>query len=194
MYATVPRILPSAVACAVACSAVSSWTVASEVEDLHPPVVPDHHVGGLEVAVHDAALMRRADRVGQRDGDLQQIGERHPRFRNVLRQRLAFHELHRDEEEPLVFFDGVDGDDAGMVERGDGAGFAFEAGAPVGVAGRLARQHFERDLASELEVVGEKDLAHAARAERADDAVMGQGLANHGGYGRIIAEAQPSSI
>ena len=58
-----------------------------------------------------------------------------------------------------MFFDGVDGDDAGLVERGDGAGLALESGAAVGVAGRLARQDLEGDLASEFRVLSQIDFA-----------------------------------
>ncbi len=46
-----------------------------------------------------------------------------------LRQGLAVNELHRDEMDAVGFFHGVDCDDVGMVERGDGLGFSLEPGA-----------------------------------------------------------------
>ena len=52
-------------------------------------------------------------------------------------QRLAFEEFAHDVLLPVFDAEVVDGDDIGMIERGDGAGFAFEAAAEVGgCAGR----------------------------------------------------------
>jgi hypothetical protein len=40
-----------------------------EVEYLHPAFGHDHHVGGFEIAVDDALLVRRSERVSERDAD-----------------------------------------------------------------------------------------------------------------------------
>ena len=45
----------------------------AEVEHLDRAVGPDHHVGGLEIAVNDAARMRGGQRVGHRDRDAQHL-------------------------------------------------------------------------------------------------------------------------
>jgi hypothetical protein len=49
------------------------------------------------------------------------------------------------------------------------ARLALEAGASIRIGRECRRQHFERDVAAELAVVGAVDLAHAARAERRED-------------------------
>ena len=49
----------------------------AEVQHLDAALVADHHVAGLQVAMRDAPLVGRADRVGQRDRELQQLLERH---------------------------------------------------------------------------------------------------------------------
>ena len=131
--------------------------------------------------MHDAPLVRRADRIGERNTDLEQLVERHPALRDALRERPAVHQLHREEEHALVLLDRVDRDDAGVVERGDGARFALETGAAIGVVGESLRQHLERDLAAELRVLGEVHLAHAAGAQRAEDPVVRDGLSDHEG-------------
>ena len=62
-----------------------------------------------------------------------------------------------------------------MLQVGGGLDLAQESlGADHG--GELGAQHLDRDLAVVLEVVGEVDRGHAARAELALDAVaVGQG-------------------
>ena len=56
----------------------------------------------------------------------------------------------------------------GMVERGEQARFAREAGAALGVGCEVRRQDLDRDVAPELAVARAIDLAHAAGAERRD--------------------------
>jgi hypothetical protein len=41
----------------------------AEVEHLHSTILSDHHVGGLEVSVDDAACVGGGQGVGDRDGD-----------------------------------------------------------------------------------------------------------------------------
>ena len=136
----------------------------AEVEHLDAPVVADHHVGRLEVAVRDAPVVCRAYRISERNTDLEQLVERHPALRDALRKRPAVHQLHREKEHALVLLDRVDRDDTWVVESGDGARFAFEAGAAIGVVGGIVRQDLERHLASELRVLSKVHLAHAAGA------------------------------
>ena len=52
-------------------------------------------------------------------------------------QRLAFEEFADDVLLIALNAEVVDGDDVGMIERGDGAGFAFEAAAEIGGMRRL---------------------------------------------------------
>jgi hypothetical protein len=124
----------------------------------------------------DAALVGRSHGVGERDRESQQLGERHPAGSNAFRQRLPLHQLHRQEEEAVSFLDRVNRDDIRVVEGGDGTRFTFESRPAVGIARRLVRQDLERDLASELRVFGQVDFAHAAGAQRAQDAIVREGL------------------
>ena len=65
----------------------------------------------------------------------------------------------------------VDGDDIGMIQRGDGARFEFEALAAHGIVGHVGRQDLQRDVASEARIAGAIHFTHAARAEGRDDFV-----------------------
>ena len=151
----------------------------AEVQHLDAPVAGDHHVHRLQIAVRDPSLMRRAHGVGEGDGKGQDLVERQPAGRDVCRQRVAVHQLERQEEDAVGFLDRVDGDDVGVVQGGDRPGLALEALPPVAVRGEFRRQDFQRDPASELRVVGEKDLAHAAFAQPFEDAVVPECGADH---------------
>ena len=68
----------------------------AEVQDLHEPLARDHHVLGLQVAVHDALRVRGRQRGRQLRRDLDQPlgGERGPSDQRA--HALAVHELHDD--------------------------------------------------------------------------------------------------
>ena len=69
-----------------------------------------------------------------------------------LALRLTLDQFH-DEGLGLVgIFQAVDGGDVGMIQRGEGLGFALEAGNPFRIAGEGRRQHFDRDIAIEFRV------------------------------------------
>ena len=87
------------------------------------------------------------------------------------RQVLAVDVLHRQEVLPVDLADVVDAADVRMRELPRDADFGEEALAADRIARQRARQELQRDRLSELEVVGAVDLAHAAAAEQADDAV-----------------------
>ena len=66
-----------------------------------------------------------------------------------------------------------------MVERRGGARFALEPLDGLGIGDR-SREELQRDATAETRVVGRIHHAHAAAAESLDDAVMGDGPADHG--------------
>ena len=61
-----------------------------------------------------------------------------------------------------------------MVERGCGASFPFEALQRVRFRSNLLAEHFDRDVATELEILGPVNFTHAARAERRDDLIRAE--------------------
>ena len=73
----------------------------------------------------------------------------------------------------------VNGADVGMVQRGCGLRFALETSERVCVFGYIVRQELQGDKAMQLYVFGLVDHAHAAAAQFRDNAVMGDGLADH---------------
>ena len=164
----------------------------AEVQDLHAPVLRHHHVGGLEVAVDDALVVSRGERLGERGGDLEDPVHREPALGDQPVERLTLDELHRQEVDAVRFLDRVHTDDAGMVESGERLRLAPEALEPLRARGHLGRQHLERDVAAELRVGGAVHLAHPAGAERGGDAVVGEGPADREAHsGALDAEGAP---
>ena len=90
-------------------------------------------------------------------------------------ERAAVDEF-RDEIRPAVDIpDVVHREQVRMIERGEHAGFALEAGQPIGVRGEQRRQDLDRDVASELRVARAVDLAHPAGAHQLHDRRTGRG-------------------
>ncbi len=110
----------------------------------------------------DAALMRRADGVGEGDGIREDPIERQSARRNERVEGSPFDELQGQERNAVRFLDRVDGDDVGMIQGSDGARLALESFTAVRVHRQPWRQHLEGHAASEARVLGGVDLAHAA--------------------------------
>src|SRR5262249_59746058 len=72
--------------------------------------------------------------------------------------------------------DFVDEDDGRVVEGGGHAGFLTEAADALRVFGEARLQQVERDLAAQLSVARQIDLAHASAPDLADDLVMANRL------------------
>src|SRR5262249_28977122 len=109
----------------------------AEVRDMRVAFLIDKDVGGLEVAVQDAPDMPVVYRVGrlgdQPGGGLRVVAE----AVQVTGQAAAVDELHAEVALAVVFAHLVDGDDAGVVEPGDGLGLVPEA-TQFGVVGQDA--------------------------------------------------------
>ena len=127
----------------------------------------------------DAARVRRVQRVGDLNGQIEEPAQRHRLAVDLFFQRAAFEQLEHDEGTPLVLADFVDGADVGMIQRRRGARFAEEALDRQAIGRRLGKQQFERDASPEDQILGEIHLAHAAAAELLEYAVVRQRLADH---------------
>jgi hypothetical protein len=66
-----------------------------------------------------------------------------------------------------------------MVERGQGAGFAFEASDPLGVGRQILRENLDRHVSPKLRIMASVCLTHASGADLLDDLVVGEGFADH---------------
>jgi len=87
----------------------------------------DGHIRRLQVAMTDAALVRRRDPVRQLNADPQDFVEGQSLCRNARREWLPIDQLHRDDVSAVDLFERIERDDRAVVERGDRLGFAREA-------------------------------------------------------------------
>ena len=106
----------------------------AEVEHFHTAIVRHHDVAWLEIAVHDAFVMRRCERIRQRRADRERPIDGQAIMWNELGQRLPVDELHRRKVNAVDLVDGVDRDDMRMIQRRYGARLALEPRQAIGVA------------------------------------------------------------
>ncbi len=128
--------------------------------------------------MHDAVAVGLAQRLGELHPEPLDLRDRQRAAAHALRQRLAGHELLRDEELGRALLDRglsrlVDGGDAGVGQHGRGAGLAQEALAGLGVAGLLRAHELEGHFPAEDAVARPVDDAHAPAAEAAENVEVG---------------------
>ena len=75
--------------------------------------------------------------------------------------------------------DVVNGDDVGMIKRGGGAGFEFEAAEVIGILAGSRADELESYIASEPFVAGAKDFAHGSGADFFENPVVTYNLVSH---------------
>ncbi len=150
----------------------------AEVEDLGVPVLRDEDVLRLEVAVHDARLVRRLQRLGDLDGQRQRALELH-RCAQQFPKRGAVEQLLHHEVHAALVADVVHRGDVRVVERRRRPRLLLEPGQPLRVGGELLGQHLDGHLAAQARVLRQPHLAHAARAELLEDLVWSQRSALH---------------
>ena len=101
----------------------------------------DEQVRGLDVAVDDAAAMRRVERVGDLPREVED--PRRPASGPALDEaadREPFEPLHRDERLSVVLAELVDGADVRMLERRGEACLPLEPGEPLARAAASLRR------------------------------------------------------
>ena len=126
----------------------------AEVEDLGLAARRYEDVRGLEVAMDDPLRVGRLERVRDLGPEVQERAELEGPSPDPLRERLPLEQLHGDEVLAFVLVDRVHGADAGVVEGRGRPRLALEARERVRVLGQLRRQELERDVATELRVLG----------------------------------------
>ncbi len=119
----------------------------AEVQHLGRSAGREHDVAGLEIAMHDAALVGRLDRGRDLAGERQRLALREGAAREPGGKRLAAHQLEHEVGRPVHLFEPVDRADVGVVERRERLRLASEAGQALRVGGELARQQLDRHVA-----------------------------------------------
>ena len=108
-------------------------------------------------------------------------------MREMIRQQLAVDQLEHEIPRAVRFLEAVDGGDVRMIQRREDLRLAFEAREAIGVFRERFGKNLERDRASEFEIPGAIDLAHASGAERRDDFVRAETVARGKGHPKADA-------
>ena len=151
----------------------------AEVHDFRVAARGDEKIGGLDVAMDDACGVGGVEAVGNLDAPIEKGFDLERAAGDIVFQSLAVEKFHGDEVAAFEFVNFVDGADVGVIEGGGGLRFALETFESLRVAGEIFGEKFQRDETAELGVFGFVDDAHSAAAEFFQDAVVGDGLADH---------------
>ena len=203
MYPAVPRITPATVPLDASVGDSEGFSgqrrhsalarprfCESEVEDLRGPGGGHLHVGGLQIAVNDAPLVRRLQGLGNLPGDVEGLLHRKRTATEPLGEILALDEFEDQKRGAVHLLEAVDARDMRVVERGEHVRFAAETRQPVRVGRDLRTEHLDRHVPAKLRVPCPVDLAHAARAEALGDREAGQGLTYTQQVLGVFGEAQ----
>ena len=138
----------------------------AEIGQRRGAVVAQQDVVGLDVAVHEAFLVRVIER-GRDLADHAQRERDRPRIAVLVQDRPAAEIFHRDVVVVAGAADVVDADDVAMVQLRDDFRFAQEALAEIRIGEQRRRHDLQRDLAIDRFLHREIDGRHAASAELA---------------------------
>src|SRR5262252_921001 len=111
-----------------------------EIEHLNYAVAAQHDVFGLDVPMDDPGLVRRRERRGDLDGDVERGYHRHLPVGQNFSQRQPFDEFGGDEMRRAVIADLVNGDDVRVVERAGRARLLLESEQPLVVPRSFVEQ------------------------------------------------------
>ncbi len=144
----------------------------AEVEDFEvDPAIgqgPDHEVGGLEIAVKDAALVSGVDAFESLAGDFDEgIGIEDALLKTGV-EGFAFDELHDVKSTVGVLAEVEEGDDVGVLEGGEGFGFFPGGFGGLTHIGDVFAETFDGDTPFELFVPTEIDVSEAAGGDALD--------------------------
>jgi hypothetical protein len=142
----------------------------AEVEQLRPGL-RKHHVGGLQIAMHDTCAMRRVERARDVDGDRKDLIDGQRALLQSLGERVSVEELHDEIVDAVVVADVEQRADVGVTQFRNRAGFAFEPRTALRILREVLAQHLDGNGAIKPRVARFVDLAHPAGAKRRDDFV-----------------------
>ena len=132
--------------------------------------------------MHDTALMRYVDGVGQRGNECSRLASRLRMPLDFLSEVATLNELHREVRPAGHVANVVDLHDVGVAQAGDRLRLAQEALQLYRPGAGVGQQHLQGDRAVEAQVPRPVDDAHAAAAEQRLHPVAGN-LRHGGGMG-----------
>ena len=132
--------------------------------------------------MHDARRVGARQAAGDLLAERHHVPQRHGAALDVLLQRAAFVQRHRDEDTSIAgLFDVVDGADVRIVERRGSLRLVNEALPGVFITRQAGGQELQRDEALEANVLRLVDDPHRAAAELFENLIVRNSFADHWG-------------
>jgi hypothetical protein len=129
----------------------------------------------LQVAVGHPAGVHVAERLGEPDRHIDDLGRRERAHRDPVRQRRALDQPHREECKSIVGAGVVERDQARMLQRTEDLDLleasTFFDGERAGIEELARMEQFDGDFSVVVAVVGAKDASSRAAAEEFTDLV-----------------------
>jgi hypothetical protein len=149
----------------------------AEIEDLDGSVGADLDVRGLEIAMDDATLVRRIERVRDLRRDRQCFIDRNRTARQPLCEILAVDKFQDQSEHAVGVFEAMDLGDVRMIERREHFRLALKTRDTVAIAGKRRGKDLDGDIALQPRISGAIHLAHATSTNRGGDFVWAEASA-----------------
>ena len=149
----------------------------TEVEDLRVAAGGHEDIGGLDIAVHDAARVRRLQAIGDLDGHAEHRVKGHRAATHGVKQRLSLEEFGDDIRHAIVPADVVHREDVRVIQCRGCARFLLESREAIRVGDERGWQHLDRDVPLQPGVSAAIHLTHAARADLGSDFIWAEASA-----------------
>jgi hypothetical protein len=149
----------------------------AEIENFGAPALGHENILRLDIAVNDAFGVCRIQRVGDLDGQWQQLVEFHCPPINRMLERLSFQKLHGDEGAVVLLADVVNRANIRMIQGRSGLRFALKSGQRLPIPGNFCGKELERHEATQPRILGFVDDTHPATPEFFQDAIVRDRLA-----------------
>ena len=156
----------------------------AEVGDGGAALLVEADVGGLDVAVDEAAAVRVVERARRFEADQHRLGHREPAAGvEHVAQAAAAEELQHEERALVVLAPVEDPHDVRVVQRGRGLGLGPEPAQERLVERERGLQDLDRDPATQRGVVGHVDVRGPPGADRGN--AGGSALLRRDQFGRL---------
>src|SRR6266496_2835421 len=129
--------------------------------------------------MNDPFGVRGIQCVGNLDSQVQQCFQFYRPRSYAMLQSYSIQKLHGNERLAVLLADVVNRADVRMIQRRSGLRFALKAGEGLRLPGNIVGQELERDEAVQARVFRFVNHAHTAAANFFDNAIVGNGLADH---------------
>src|SRR5262249_46837176 len=122
--------------------------------------------------MYDPGLVRCRQCVRHLYRRVERFAQFHRRAPHPPAQCLTINELSGDEMNVTDFSDFKNSDDVRMIQGRSRARFSLEAIKSFAIPGELPGQQLERNLTSELQVLGQVDISHPAGSQQREYQVV----------------------